>query len=286
MRTAGPGGLAGRVASAQAAAVRRHRRGARGHRGAARPRCCCSGPRTRRGGDRRWIPQLHQVLWHPRDGDPAGRPARRGGRRQAGADRVDEVLRAAERLLDTRRTADGGPGLTTGPTRTALRARTRPGRARAPPAGRLSTPADPPQAESSLLLGEPLDRARQPLLPRHGGSPSEQLARQGGVGPAYLRVVHRPLHVDDRRGDDPVAATTSSAICWTVSSSGLPRLTGPGWSRAAKARIPATRSSTKQIDRVCRPSPGDGERLARERLADERRDRPAVVRAHPRARTC
>ncbi len=55
--------------------------------------------------------------------------------------------------------------------------------------------------------------------------------------------------------DDPVRSLISVASSSMVSSSGLPMLTGPAKSLRAMARIPATVSSTKQIDRVCEPSP-------------------------------
>jgi hypothetical protein len=45
------------------------------------------------------------------------------------------------------------------------------------------------------------------------------------------------------------------AMSRTRISSGLPTLTGPASVLSATASTPATKSSTKQIDRVCRPSP-------------------------------
>ena len=59
----------------------------------------------------RWGPaldaHLHEVLWHPRDGDPAGDPHGAEVDVRLARTGVDEVLLAADRLLDDRPGADG-----------------------------------------------------------------------------------------------------------------------------------------------------------------------------------
>jgi ADP-heptose:LPS heptosyltransferase len=55
-------------------------------------------------------PQLHHVLWHPRNGDPVGDPHGAPIDVRLARTGVDEVLCAAERLLGSRTTADDGPG--------------------------------------------------------------------------------------------------------------------------------------------------------------------------------
>ena len=53
----------------------------------------------------------------------------------------------------------------------------------------------------------------------------------------------------------PVSSTISLAISSSVISFGLPMLTGSWTSDSASATSPRTRSSTKQKQRVCEPSP-------------------------------
>ena len=75
---------------------------------------------------------------------------------------------------------------------------------------------------------------------------------------------------------------TASASSSSDISAGLPMFTGMCSPDSASRIRPRTRSSTKQKLRVCEPSPKTVSGFSLERLPDERRDRPAVVRAHAR----
>jgi ADP-heptose:LPS heptosyltransferase len=56
-------------------------------------------------------PQVHQVIWHRRDGDPAGDPHGAEVDVRLARTGVEEVLVAAERVLDDRATAGGVPNV-------------------------------------------------------------------------------------------------------------------------------------------------------------------------------
>ena len=74
-----------------------------------------------------------------------------------------------------------------------------------------------------------------------------------------------------------------SASSRSVFSSGLPRLTGQVLARLSEEHDPADEVVHEAEAPRLRAVAEDGDRLAVERLAQERRDRAAVVRAHPRA---
>ena len=82
---------------------------------------------------------------------------------------------------------------------------------------------------------------------------------------------------------DSVTSITASASSSSVNSSGLPMLTGRWTSDSAIAMKP--RDQVVDVAEAARLAAvaEDGQRLVLERLAQEGRDRAAVVRAHPRA---
>ena len=152
-----------------AAGLRRHRRRPPGHgvRHALGAAVRAHGPR--RGGARRWTASC-TTCSGTADGRPAGRPARRG-RSTCGCARTG-VERGARRRALSR------------PAGAAARPR------REAQAGRRARPAS---ANHSTVRASPSCHGTA------GAQPSSSRG-QGGVGPAHLRVVHRPVDVLDRRG--------------------------------------------------------------------------------------
>ena len=82
---------------------------------------------------------------------------------------------------------------------------------------------------------------------------------------------------------DPVTSITASASSSSVNSFGLPMLTGLWWPDSASRMMPSTRSVDVAERARLAAVAEHGDRPVLQRLAQERRDRAAVVRAHARA---
>jgi hypothetical protein len=91
--------------------------------------------------------------------------------------------------------------------------------------------------------GEIVDGEAEAVLEGHFGLPAEEGAGLVDVGLAHLGVVHGQGLVDDG-GGAPVSSLILRAKSMTVSSRGLPMLTGSEWSLIMRRKMPSTRSET------------------------------------------
>src|SRR5947209_7762602 len=153
------------------------------------------------------------------------------------------------------------------------------GRDARPPAGPRTTGTD--RGGWLGATGEVLDRAPQALLGAHARLVPEKRAGPGEVGPALLRVVRGARDEADLRRaagqpDDRLGQLAHRHLVLGAAVD-RPGLTG------IEQRDDAAHQVVDVADRAgLRAGAVHGDRLAAQGLRDERRDGPAVVRAHAR----
>ena len=133
-----------------------------------------------------------------------------------------------------------------------------------------STPAGVERAAAGLRAAPPSVPSRAARVPAR--CPAGGLADRRSAAPRST--------ISER---DPVTSITACASSSSVNSFGLPMLTGWCTPDSASRMMPSIRSDDVAERARLGAVAEHGDRPVLQRLAQERRDRAAVVRAHPRA---